>query len=313
LKGDERAENLIQARKASKLLMFIDKYDAPVIRAFHNACGARTGRMTCTGGDRYFYENNQNPPKVLFPCIVPAEGKVFVYKDYSGLELRMAVAMIGERVMYDIMQAGKDIHTETGCVLFDETPETLKVHDRIVTKFYNFGTIYGASTTTLRSLLQSQGRLLMAYNKVDELRLKWLDMYTSFRDWHNMVKRSLNVYGYLDTTTLLGRRARAYGYTDALNFAIQGSAADVTKTAIKYLYDRYKTPDIVNVVHDSICLQKPEDEADTWVERLNECMIDAWYDVIAYSVLPDLVMPAEAKIATSWDTENKYPLPEIHI
>ncbi len=308
LEGDERAEMLITARKAFKLLGFINKYNAPVIRGFHNANGTRTGRMSCTGGDRYFYENNQNPPKVIFPCIVPAKGEVFVYKDYSGLELRMAVAMVGERVMYDTMMAGKDVHTETGCVLFDATPETLDVQDRIITKFYNFGTVYGAHTTTLRSLLQAQGRLSLSYQAVDDLRKKWLNLYTAFRDWHNMTKRALQVYGYIDTVTCLQREARAYKYTDALNFAIQGSAAEVTKTAVHYLYERYKEPDIVNVVHDSICLSKPEKEAPLWVDRLNECMIDAWYDVIKVTPLPDLVMPAEAKIARSWDTENKYPV-----
>lgn len=313
LEGNEDAENLVQARKAYKLLGFLNKYDAPVIKAFHNACGARTSRMTCTGGDRYFYENNQNPPKVLFPCIKAPPGYKIVYKDYSGLELRMAVAYVGEPTMYKLMMEGKDLHTETGCKLFNHTPETLPVHERIVTKFFNFGTAYGAGVATLQSLLQGQGRIHMPFQEVKVVREKWLDLYEYFKEWHAMHKRMYNVYGYVDTTTLLGRDMRAINLTDSFNFPIQGSAAEVTKLAVHYLHTRYKEkPYVINVVHDSIgLLQHEGDESEMWKERLNECMIDSWYEVIKNAAYNDLVMPAEAVIADTWDTEGKYPLPDV--
>lgn len=308
LEGNNDAENLIQGRKADKLMMFLNKYDLPVVRAFHNACGARTSRMTCTGGDRFGYENNQNPPKVIFPCIEAPDGQIIVYKDYSGLELRMAVAMVGEPVMADLMMRGEDLHTSTGCMLFNHTPETLPVHERIVTKFFNFGTVYGAGIPTLQALLQSEGRIHMEFNEVKKINDKWLEIYQYFSAWHQMHKRMFNVYGYIDVTTCLGREMRAVNLTDSFNFAIQGSAAEVTKLAVKYLYERYGDPQIINVVHDSIGLMWPEEEAEVWVDRLNECMIDAWYYVIKDTAIPDLIMPAEARLSKTWDTENKYPI-----
>ena len=301
LEGNKDAENLIKARKYSKLLMFINKYDGERIRAFHNACGARTSRMTCSGGDRLFYENNQNPPRNIFPCIEAPDGKMIVYKDYSGLELRMAVAYVGEPTMARLMMEGKDLHTETGCKLFNKTVDTLTKGERLVTKFFNFGTAYGAGPVVLRGLLRARGRIDLSFNEVRDIREKWLDIYEYFREWHDMHKRAFNVYGYIDTDTALGRTIRAYKLTDSYNFPIQGSAAEVTKLAVHYLYERYGEPDIINVVHDSIALEKPEDEVDIWVERLNECMVDAWYHVIKSLALPDLVMPAEAQYKKTWE------------
>jgi len=301
LQGNKDAENLINARKYTKMIGFLKKYKAPFVRGFHNACGARTGRMTCSGGDRYFCDNTQNPPKAMFPAFEAPEGKIMVYKDYSGLELRMAVSWCGEPTMYDLMMKGKDMHTETGCYLFDKTPETLSKELRTITKFYNFGTAYGAYPKTLRALLRSQARIELTLAKVTELREKWLAMYSYFDEWHKMHKRQIQIYGYLDIETALGRPIRTYSLNDSLNFPIQGSASEVTKQAVVYLYERYKTPEIINVVHDSITLLKNEgNEADLWIGRLNECMIDAWYYVIKDLAYPDLIMPAEAELKKRW-------------
>ena len=301
LKGNQDAENLLKARQHTKVLGFLKKYKAPFIRGFHNAAGARTGRMTCKGGNRYFCDNTQNPPHAMFTAFEAPDGKVMVYKDYSGLELRMAVTWCGEPTMYRMMMEGKDMHTETGCYLFDKTPDTLPKELRTITKFYNFGTAYGAYPKTLRELLRSQARIDLSLVEVTRLRTKWLEMYSYFAEWHRIHKKQIQIYGYLDILTALGRPIRAYELNDSLNFPIQGSASEVTKLAVVYLYERYGNPDIINVVHDSITLLKNEGkEAELWVERLNECMLDAWYYVIKDLAYPDLVMPPEAEIKKKW-------------
>ncbi len=302
LKGNTDADNLIKARKSTKVIGFLKKYKHPVIRGFHNSCGARTGRMTCKGGDRYFCDNLQNPPHALFSAFEAPPGKVMVYKDYSGLELRMAVTWVGEPTMYRLMMEGADLHTYTGCKLFNKTPETLSEHYRTVTKFYNFGTIYGAYPKTLQNLLQASARIDISLKEVTLIRNKWLELYEYFDEWHKIHKRQLQIYGYLDITTALGRTIRAYSLNDSLNFPIQGSSVEVTKKAVSYLYERYsESPNIINVVHDSITLLRDEgDDAEVWKERLNDCMIDSWYYVIKDLALPDLVMPREAKLLKNW-------------
>ena len=301
LNGNTDAENLIQARKHDKGLMFINKYDGERIKGFHNSCGARTSRMTCNGGDRFFYENNQNPPRQIFPCIEAPEGKTIVYKDYSGLELRVTVAYVGEPTMAKLMIEGKDLHTYTGCEIFGETPETLTKGQRLITKFFNFGLAYGAGAPTLQGLLQARGQIQISLAEVRELKRKWLEYYHYFKEWHDMHRKHFQVYGYIDTITGLGRTIRATRLTDSYNFPIQGTAAEAVKLGVHYLHTRYgEDPEIINVVHDSVAMLHPLEDADKWIERLNECMIDSWYYVIKDLAIPDLPMPAEAQHNNVW-------------
>ena len=301
LEGDDRAEHLIQARKYDKGLMFLNKYNRKRVRGFHNACGARTSRMTCDGGNRYFVENIQNTPKAIAKCIEAPPGQTFVYKDYSGLELRIAVAYIGEPTMQKLMVNGEDMHAHTGCILFNATLETLTKEQRFIAKIFNFGTIYGAGLVVLQGLLRSQGQINVSIPDVREFRTKWLDHYDYFKEWHSMHKKHFDIYGYLDIETGLGRTIRATRLTDSFNFPIQGTAAEITKLAVHYLHTRYGVdPQVVNVVHDSIGLLQSEELADLWIDRLNECMIESWYYVIKDFAIPNIPMPAQAQQSKTW-------------
>ena len=43
-----------------------------------------------------------------------------------------------------------------------------------------------------------------------------------------------------------------------------------------------------------------EDKAAIWKDRLNECMVDAWFEVIKNLAQPDIPMPAEAEVKKCW-------------
>lgn len=301
LKGDDRAQQVLDARATSKMLNFIKKYDNDIIRGFHNPCGAITGRMSCTGGHRIYYNNTQQPPRDIFPAIIAPDGKLIIYKDYSGLELRMAVAFTGDPTLTHILVMGQDAHTNTTCIVFKCKPEDEDLMKRIVAKFCNFGIIYGITPPALRALIRARGRVDVSLKEVKGFHTDWLEEYHYFKAWHEMTEKHLKVYGYLNIETALGRKVRCFNLNDALNFPIQGSSAEVTKTAVDMLMTRYKTaPTIINVVHDSIALMEDEDRASVWKDRLNECMVDAWFEVIKNLAQPDIPMPAEAEVKKCW-------------
>jgi len=312
LDGDERAEHLVNARNADKLLLFIEKYDNDVVRGFHNACGARTGRMTCDGGDRFFYENNQNPPRALYPVFQAKEGEVIVYNDYSGLELRTATAYIGENTMYNLFVKGVDLHTYTASQLFGIAMANVTYQQRQVAKVFNFACIYGAGAGQLQNQLQAEGRIHIEIGEVVKLRNRWFKIYEVYNEWHELNKKMFRVYGYVDVETMLGREMRTFKPNDSFNFPVQGSAAEVTKRAVVNIAERYtiKAANISNVVHDSISMVHPENQADLWVDRLNECMVDAWKYVIKDSAYPDLEMPADAQYSRHYPGCSE-KLPEL--
>lgn len=301
LEGVPWAEEIREARKLSKTVGFLKKYSRPVIKGFYNPSAAVSGRWSCTGGDRYTHENLQQIPRRLLNCLQAPEGKVFIYKDYSGLELRMTVAWTGEPVMASLMIDGIDVHTFTGASLFQVLMEELTKHQRNVSKTFTFASLYGAMAKMIAQILRTNSGIIIPIKEINILMKRYFDTYEYFKEWHAMHKRHLQVHGFLDVTTALGRTVRTYGLTDSLAIPIQGSASEVTKFSLMLLKDRYPNENLISTIHDSNTLLVDEAEADIWIDRLNECMLEAWYYVIKDLAIPDLPMPAEAEKGKIWD------------
>jgi len=217
-------------RHCYKSLEYLRSYDRSVVKGFFNPCAALSGRFSCTGGDRYDHANLQQMPEKLHSVIEAPEGYLLVYKDYSGLELRMAVAYTGEPVMAHLMKEGLDLHTETAKFLFSK--DNVSSEERTVAKTFNFCLIYGGGVETAQNTLQVEANVYMSFQQVKELKDKWFSMYSYYDEWHTMHKNQMNVYGYVDVETALGRKVRAYKLTDSLNIPIQGSSVEVTKMSL---------------------------------------------------------------------------------
>jgi DNA polymerase I-like protein with 3'-5' exonuclease and polymerase domains len=300
--GNERAKRISDARSFFKSLEYLKAYDRPVIKGFFNPCAALSGRFSCTGGNRYDHVNLQQIPNSLHDIVEAPDKYRIVYKDYSGIELRMAVAFTGEEVMAQMMKSGADMHTETAKYVFEK--EDISYEDRTIAKTFNFGLIYGVGVKTVQSMLKLQANLDLPFQEVKRLMNRWFELYEGFTVWHDMHKYQFNVFGYVDIETALGRRIRTYSIPDSLNFPIQGSSVEVTKVSIGLLYSRYPELQkvkhilqddyeacLINTIHDSNILLAKEEETEKWGNRLSECMVDAWKYVISELADPEIPMP----------------------
>ena len=296
--GNTKAKQIQDARHCLKSLEYLNSYDRPVVKGFFQPCASLSGRFACTGGDSYNHVNLQQMPEKLHSVVEAPKGYSIIYKDYSGLELRMAVAYTGEPTMANLMRSGKDMHTETAKYVFSKNE--VSDLERTIAKVFNFGLIYGAGISTIQNTLKLWANIRMPFNDVKVLIKKWFNMYEYFTEWHKIHKHLLNVYGYVDIETALGRKVRTYKLTDSLNAPIQGSSAEVTKTSLGLLYSRYPDTHLINTIHDSNILLARTDEAETWGTRLNECMIDAWNYVISELADPDIPMPDGFESGPIW-------------
>jgi DNA polymerase I-like protein with 3'-5' exonuclease and polymerase domains len=293
--GSDRAKRVQDARHFYKTLEYLSAYDRPIIKGFFQPCAALSGRFSCTGGNSFEHVNLQQMPEILHRIVEAPENWHIVYKDYSGLELRMAVAYVGEPVMAKYMRDGADMHGETAKYIFSvsEFDDAM----RTVAKTFNFGLIYGAGVPTVKNTLKFDAGVIMSFEEVRDLRHKWFLMYEYFDEWHRIHKNQMNVYGYVDIETALGRRIRSYKLTDSLNLPIQGSSVECTKTSLMLLKTRYgkdmhpQGPRLINTIHDSNIMLTPADEADDWGKALSECMVDAWTFVTSELADPDIPMP----------------------
>ena len=68
----------------------------------------------------------------------------------------------------------------------------------------------------------------------------------------------------------------------SLNYGIQGESAEITKLACVYFWTKYLVPNnllfkvlIVNIIHDEILIETPEEIAQQAAAQLEKAMVDA--------------------------------------
>jgi DNA polymerase I-like protein with 3'-5' exonuclease and polymerase domains len=106
--------------------------------------------------------------------------------------------------------------------------------------------------------------------------------------------------------TALGRKVKPDRYSDALNIPVQGTIAETTKMAINYLYEDYpllmEEVEIINMVHDSIVIDAPDEYIEDVSDALTLTMKEAWRQIslstqFHYHELP---MGVDIDIGKAW-------------
>lgn len=213
--------------------------------------GIRTGRLSSSG------PNLQNIPakrkgevygERIRGVFIPTPGKVFIDADYSQIEYRLLAHFSQEVHLVRGFHAGLDVHEVTGKLLGCE---------RSVGKTLNFASIYGAGSekiaATAGCTLQEAEKFLQSY---------WQKL-PGVAQWVGSTK--LLARGRGGVTTMSGRIVplpdiisknkwkRMHAERAAVNYVIQGSAADIIKVAMLRLYDAGFLPNLQ--VHDELLIE----------------------------------------------------------
>lgn len=162
---------------------------------------------------------------------------VWTWGDFSQIEMRVFAYKSQDPVMMDVYSRPKgdpegDIHWITQRALF---PETTRDNDTIRTrsKTFNFAMIYFAKAMTLAR------RAKIPLSAAAKWREDWLELYGVGHDWMEMTAYEGVENGYGETE--YGRRMvlpdpAIFGYEHmqncAVNYPIQGTAADIIKRAM---------------------------------------------------------------------------------
>lgn len=210
-------------------------------------------------------------------CLLPArEGSVFVAADYSQIELRVLAHLSGDPQLIAIFNSDRDIHTETAALIFGLPPESVTKELRRNAKTVSFGLIYGMSVFGLASRLgtdrASAARIMDAY----------FNAMPGVRQYMETSREKSLSDGY--TATLFGRRrpldeittgsTKVHQNRVAVNSPIQGTAADITKIAMRKVTEHFAGTDVHMVlqVHDSLVCECPAQEAEERAAQLGEVM-----------------------------------------
>lgn len=207
-------------------------------------------------------------------AFIPAEGHVLLAADYSQIELRILAHLADETVLKESFARGEDIHKRTASEVFGVFPEMVTSEMRRQAKTINFGVIYGMGAFSLGKDLGIPTREAQVF--IDN----YFARYPGIKTFMESKKEEAREKQYV--TTLLGRRCavpeihsqngaiRSYAERNAINYPIQGSAADIVKVAMVRIHRRLAAESLktrmVLQVHDELVFDVPLGE----LERVRE-------------------------------------------
>jgi DNA polymerase-1 len=292
IRGEHEIVGVIEEwREYSKLLNtylgplpeLIDERDGRLHTTFNQAV-ASTGRLSTTNPNLQSIPIRTDLGREIRSAFVAEQGFRLVSADYSQVELRILAHVSGEPKLREAFAEGEDIHTATAAEVLGKDPATLTKDERNIAKMVNFGIIYGISAFGLSENLEIPREEAQAY--IDA----YLARFPLVQDFIQRTIERCEREGH--ATSLFGRRrsvpelkasnrqTRSLGERLAVNFVMQGTAADIIKKAMVAIHHRLRTEGraarLVLQVHDELLLEVPEVELSSVKDLVREEMCGAY-------------------------------------
>ncbi|MGI9536840.1 MAG: DNA polymerase I, partial [Desulfocapsaceae bacterium] len=250
-----------------KLAQLIDPRTGRVHTSFNQTVTA-TGRLSSSN------PNLQNIPirgeegARIREAFVPESGKVFLFGDYSQIDLRVLAHYSQDPALIKAFKEGDDIHTRTAAEVFSVSPLLVTSEMRRVAKSINFGIVYGMSSFGLANQLRISRREASLFIE------RYFNLYRGVKEFMEEIVEQARKDGFV--TTLLNRRRylpeigasnkmrREFAERAALNTPIQGTAADIIKLAMlrvdELLKQKKSSCRMLLQIHDELVFELTPEE-----------------------------------------------------
>jgi DNA polymerase-1 len=270
---DYRGVSKLKSTYTDKLPLQISPRTGRVHTCYHQSVAA-TGRLSSTD------PNLQNIPirtpegrRIRQAFIAPPD-HLLLAADYSQIELRIMAHLSGDAGLMSAFAGDEDIHRATAAEVFGLSLEEVTPDIRRAAKAINFGLMYGMSAFGLaRQLGVPRGE---AQKYVD----LYFERYPGVKAFMDKIREQARQQGYVET--LFGRRLylpeindrnaqrRQYAERSAINAPMQGTAADIIKTAMirvhEWLVEDAVPARMIMQVHDELVFEVAAGDVD-WVQE----------------------------------------------
>ncbi len=241
------------------------------VHTSYNQAVTTTGRLSSSD------PNLQNIPirtpigrQIRTAFVARDAGWVLLDADYSQIELRIMAHLSQDAELTKAFAEDDDVHRRTAARIMGVRPDEVSDEMRSRAKTVNFGIIYGMGA---RGLAQSLGiGVEVARKFIDD----YFENYPGVRRFidetiarakrDRAVSTLLGRARQLPDITSSDRRAQSFAERTAVNTPIQGTAADIIKTAMvkidRRLEERRLRSRMIMQVHDELLFEVPSDELD---------------------------------------------------
>jgi len=274
--------------------------DTGRIHTSFNQTVTATGRLSSSDPNLQNIPIRTEEGRRIREAFVAEQGWRLLSADYSQIELRLLAHMADETNLKEHFRSGEDIHRRTAAEVFGVFPEMVTDEMRRSAKAINFGVIYGISAFGLAR------QLGIGRKEAQEYIDGYFARYPAIRAFMDRCIEQARQHKYV--TTLLGRRCavvdidsknpniRGFAERNAINYPVQGSAADLIKLAMLRVDERLRAEKLqarmVLQVHDELVLEVPEGEVDQVAELVRTEMEQA--------MALDLPLVAEVGVGANW-------------
>ena len=265
---DYRASAKLKSGYADALPLLADTHGR--IHTSFIQTGTATGRLSSRD------PNLQNIPirgeegRKIRKAFYAADGCKLISADYAQIELVILAHFSQDENLVKAFRHGTDVHAATAALIFNVPVENVVPDMRRIAKVINFGVMYGMSAFRLANQLR------ISRTEAAEFITRYFTTYAGVSAFMEILKESAAEKGFVET--LMGRRRyirainsknqtqRAAAERIAINTPIQGSAADIVKTAMlrvdRALKQQRLKARLLLQVHDELILEAPDAEVD---------------------------------------------------
>ncbi|MDR3077378.1 MAG: DNA polymerase I [Planctomycetota bacterium] len=286
----ELADRVLEYRMYAKLkntyLDALPKLINPETGRLHTSFSqvrTATGRLASSN------PNLQNIPvrtergRAVRAAFIPEDGWKMLAADYSQVELRVLAAFSGDSFLAQAFADGRDIHRAVAAEVNGVRLEEVTREQRSSAKAVNFGVIYGQgahglAAATGMSRAQAQGFIDGYFARFPRIR-EWMGETVAGAERNGYVETILGFRREIPDIRSSNRNRKARAEREAVNTVIQGSAADLIKTAMVRLADDLRRSGLAArlllQIHDELLLECPPEEVEPLRTKVRKAMENA--------------------------------------
>ena len=238
------------------------------IHTNYNQIGTVTGRLSSNDPNLQNIPVRNEEGRRIRQAFIAPNGYKIISADYSQIELRIMAHLSQDQSLLSAFANDKDIHRVTASEVLTKPEADITAEDRRRAKAVNFGLIYGMSAFGLSKQINLPRKEAQSY--ID----RYFERYPGVQTYMEETRQLAMQQGYVET--LSGRRLylpkiisgngieKRGAERAAINAPMQGTAADIIKTAMIKMSEWIKNQPTGNIrmvmqVHDELVFEVKEE------------------------------------------------------